>query len=163
MNLYNVSIFFLTFLISTIVHSEKLNTSAPDFTLKSANGENIRLAEKRGEVVMLNFWASWCGPCRQEIPHLNQLKSRYEQMGFTLLGINMDEDNKEARKAMQKFKVEFSVLFDKTNEVAEKFNVDAMPTTVIIDRDGTIRYLHKGYKSGYEKDYDKQVAALVKE
>lgn len=136
---------------------------APDFTLKSNVGENLRLAEQRGDVVMLNFWASWCAPCREEMPHLNELNSQYKDMGFTLLGVNVDEKERDANRAIDRLKVEFPVLFDTENNVAELFKVDAMPTTILIDRDGTIRYLHRGYKKGYEVEYAEQVGALVLE
>lgn len=134
---------------------------APDFTLKSNTDQNLRLAEQRGEVVMLNFWASWCGPCREEMPHLNNLSEEYEEMGFKLLGINVDENLKDANRAIKKFNVRFPVLFDAENDIAELYKVDSMPTTIIIDRNGEIRHLHRGYKRGYEEEYRKQVGALV--
>lgn len=136
---------------------------APDFTLKTNDGSNLRLAEQRGEVVMINFWASWCGPCRQEMPHLNALSEEFKPMGFKLLGVNVDEDMNDARQAIDRLKIEFPVLFDSENSVVEMFRVDAMPTTVIIDRDGNIRHLHRGYKPGYEIEYQEQVSALIKE
>lgn len=136
---------------------------APDFTLKTNNGSNMRLEEQRGEVVMINFWASWCGPCRQEMPHLKALNDEYESLGFKLLGVNVDEDADEAKRAIDRLKIDFPVLFDSDNKVVEMFKVDAMPTTFIIDRDGNIRHLHRGYKPGYEVDYQEQVAELIKE
>jgi len=136
---------------------------APDFTLKSNSGENLRLNEYRGQVVMLNFWASWCAPCQQEMPHLAELHTTYASMGFQLLGINVDENIDDAKKALRKLNVPFPVLFDQENSIAELYNVDAMPTTIIIDKDGNIRHLHRGYKPGYEDDYQEQVGTLIKE
>lgn len=153
----------LLFFQATLSTAETLNKPAPDFTLKSNNGDNIRLAEQRGDVVMLNFWASWCGPCRQEMPHLNKLSEEYAPMGFKLLGVNVDENAAEAKRAIKTLKVRFPVLFDSENDIAELFDVDAMPSTIIIDRDGNMRHLHRGYKSGYEKDYQRQVADLILE
>ena len=75
---------------------------APDFTLKSLTGSNVRLSEQRGKVVMLNFWASWCGPCRQEMPLLDDIYKKYQKMGFVLLGINVEEDDTEAKKMLKK-------------------------------------------------------------
>lgn len=146
-----------------LLYAGQTSGPAPDFTLKSNAGENLRLAEQRGNVVMLNFWASWCAPCRQEMPHLNALNIRYESLGLKLYGINVDENQGDAKKAIADLKVAFPVLFDSANQVAELFKVDAMPTTIIIDRDGNVRHLHRGYKSGYEDDYDRQVAALIRE
>jgi peroxiredoxin len=136
---------------------------APDFTLKSNSGKNIKLSELRGQVVMINFWASWCGPCRQEMPILNQLYKRYEPMGFTLLGVNVEEDSAAANKVLREIPVDFPVLYDNKNQVSETYQVRAMPSTILIDRDGKVRYLHKGYKPGYEEDYQKQVRELIRE
>ncbi len=136
---------------------------APDFTLPSNIGDNVRLAEQRGNVVLLNFWASWCAPCRQEMPHLNAISDEYSPLGFSMLGVNVDEDKADAERAIKALKVSFPVLFDSENLVAELFKVDAMPTTIIIDRDGNLRYLHRGYKPGYEKEYADQVARLIRE
>jgi peroxiredoxin len=139
------------------------STPAPDFTLKSRSGENIKLSELRGNVVMVNFWASWCGPCRQEMPLLQQLYERYQGMGFTLLGINVDEQPAAAQKMLKEIPVNFPILYDSSNKVSKQYQVKAMPSTFMVDRDGNIRYLHKGYKAGYEDDYQQQIRALLKE
>jgi len=136
---------------------------APDFALKSDNGENLRLSEFRGEVVMINFWASWCGPCRQEMPLLDELYAQYQPMGFTILGVNVEEDSSKARKMLGDAPVNFPVLFDNDSEVSKLYNVVAMPSTVLVDRNGNVRYLHQGYKPGYEEAYQQQVRALIKE
>ncbi len=141
----------------------KIEGVAPDFALKSASGENIRLSELRGQVVMINFWASWCGPCRQEMPHLEALYQRYEPLGFALLGVNVEKDRRKADKMLADLSLSFPVLFDSRNEVSELYEVIAMPSTVIIDRSGKVRHVHHGYKPGYEETYQEQVRSLVKE
>ena len=136
---------------------------APDFTLKSNQDTNIRLAEQRGNVVMLNFWASWCGPCKQEMPLLDQLHKRYSKAGFTIIGVNVEQDPGKAKKVLRDIPVSFPVLFDTESTVSKLYDVSAMPTTVMIDRDGNIRHLHKGYKPGYEDQYRKQIKQLIRE
>lgn len=136
---------------------------APDFTLKSASGENLRLSELRGEVVMINFWASWCGPCRQEMPILSELHDKYKSMGFTVLGVNVEENSAEARKLLKEMPVSFPVLFDNESTVSKQYDVVAMPSTVLVDRNGNMRYLHKGYKPGLENTYVEQVRSLIRE
>jgi peroxiredoxin len=136
---------------------------AANFTLKSADGENIRLSEYRGQVVLINFWASWCGPCRQEMPHLDDLHQKYEPLGFTVFGVNVEQDRKMADKVLRDIPVTFPILFDDSNQVSELYDVDAMPATVLVDRNGEIRYMHRGYKPGYEEEYEKQIRALVRE
>jgi peroxiredoxin len=136
---------------------------APDFALKSSTGENLRLSEYRGDVVMINFWATWCGPCRQEMPLLDELYSRYERVGFNLLGVNIDDDSNRAMAMIQELGVNFPVLFDARKEVSKMYDVSAMPVTVIVDRQGTVRYVHHGYKPGYEEKYLDQVRSLLRE
>jgi peroxiredoxin len=136
---------------------------AGNFTLKSADGSNIRLSEYRGQVVMLNFWASWCGPCRQEFPHLDTLQQKYTDLGFTIFGINVEQDRAQAEKVLRDIPVTFPILFDDGNQVSELYNVDAMPMTVLLDRNGVVRYMHRGYKPGYEVAYEEQVRRLVRE
>ncbi|MGD9168665.1 MAG: TlpA disulfide reductase family protein [Candidatus Thiodiazotropha sp.] len=136
---------------------------APDFTLKSREGVNIKLSELRGQVVMINFWASWCGPCRQEMPLLEQLFERYQSLGFTLLGVNVDEDRTAGDKMLRDVPVSFPILYDERGKVSQQYQVKAMPSTFMVDRDGRIRYLHKGYKPGYEDDYQQQIRELLRE
>ena len=138
-------------------------SAAPDFTLKSVDGENLKLSEFRGEVVLINFWASWCGPCRQEMPLLSDLHDKYRALGFTVLGVNVEEDSAKARKLLQKMPVSFPVLFDNESVVSKQYDVVAMPSTVLVDRDGNMRYLHKGYKPGLEAVYLQQIRDLVRE
>jgi peroxiredoxin len=150
-------------LLVTTPQAAKLNQPAPDFTLKSMRGKNIKLSELAGNVILLNFWASWCGPCRTEMPLLNELQNRYEPLGFTVLGVNVEEDSSPAKTFLAKTPVEFPILLDNRNEVSKRYDVLAMPTTVMIDRNGKVRYLHKGYQAGDEKKYKKMIKKLVRE
>ena len=136
---------------------------AGNFTLKNAAGQNIKLSEFRGQVVLINFWASWCGPCRQEMPHLDAIHKKYEPLGFTVFGVNVEQDREMADKILRDIPVTFPILFDDENTVSKLYDVDAMPVTVLVDRNGEVRFMHKGYKPGYEEEYEKQVRALVRE
>jgi peroxiredoxin len=136
---------------------------APDFTLPSNSGDNVRLAEQRGQVVMLNFWASWCGPCRQEMPLLDDMSKRYSDAGFVLYGVNVEEDNTDALKLIKQLGVSFPILWDAESKASSLYNVDAMPTTVLIDKKGQIRYVNRGYKAGDENKYRDQIRELIKE
>jgi len=143
--------------------SEKLSGKAANFTLKSRTGKNIKLSELRGEVVMLNFWASWCGPCRKEMPLLEKIHKKYKRLGFTLLGVNVEENSQAAKNYLKDVKVSFPILFDRTQKTSKLYDVSAMPTTILIDRNGNKRFIHKGYKAGYENDYKKQIKKLLRE
>ncbi len=144
-------------------HAAEMGDKATDFTLKSLGGKNLKLSEYRGQVVMLNFWASWCAPCRQEMPLLEDLYKKYKRLGFIILGVNVERDSSKASSLLKSIKVSFPILFDNENKISKLYTVTAMPTTIIIDRDGNMRYLHKGYKPGYELAYQKQIKALLRE
>jgi len=137
-------------------------SSAPDFTLRTMEGPNLRLQEQRGQVVMINFWATWCGPCRQEMPHLNRLFEKYRASGFVLLGVNVDDDPRNAAEVAAKLGVKFPMLLDTDKKVSHLYDLASMPSTLLIDRDGKVRYLHRGYQSGYEDTYEKQIRELLK-
>lgn len=145
------------------VNADTSKGPAPDFSLKSDSGKNLKLSEYRGDVVMINFWASWCGPCRQEMPLLEELFQEYETLGFTILGVNVEEDSAKAKDLLKDIPVSFPVLFDNTSKVSKLYDVVAMPSTVLVDRDGNMRYLHQGYKPGYVEQYQAQVRELIRE
>ena len=149
----------------TSTHSFAADASgpAPDFTLASKEGGNVRLQEQLGNVVLINFWASWCGPCREELPYLEALQQEYADLGFTILAVNVDEDPSKADILLNDIAVSFPVLFDVNDDVSKLYDVQAMPTTVIVDRDGNQRLLHHGYKSGDEIKYKQAVKALLRE
>jgi peroxiredoxin len=148
---------------SGLASSDLIGQVAPDFALKSATGENLRLSEYRGDVVMINFWATWCGPCRQEMPLLDELFGRYQRVGFRLLGVNIDDDSRRAMEMVKELDVAFPVLFDEKKEVSRLYQVEAMPITLLLDREGTVRHIHQGYKPGYEQEYLNEIRALLRE
>jgi peroxiredoxin len=151
------------FAATTLAASGLSGQLAPDFVLKSSSGDNLRLSEFRGDVVMINFWATWCGPCRQEMPLLDELYSRYQRVGFSLLGVNIDDDSRRAMQMIDDLGVSFPVLFDEAREVSRLYQVEAMPVTVLVDRDGNVRHIHHGYKPGYEEKYLTEIRSLLRE
>lgn len=156
----------LTLVLSTlcsVAAAVSTGRAAPDFTLRTLDGPNLRLQEQRGRVVLLNFWATWCGPCRQEMPHLNRLYDKYRAAGFTLLGVNIDDDARNAAGLSTKLGLKFPVLLDTDKKVSHLYDLATMPSTVLIDRDGRVRFVHLGYKDGYESTYEKQIRELLKE
>jgi thiol-disulfide isomerase/thioredoxin len=137
---------------------------APDFLLSQRGSATpLSLAEFKGQVVMLNFWASWCGPCREEMPILEGIHRKYKPLGFTLLGVNVEPDAKAAEAFLKATPVSFPVAYDPESKVSRLYEVAGMPSTVIVDRKGTVRYVHRGYKPGDENEYLNQIRALVRE
>ena len=159
---------FSVLIVSTLIASlawaaQTLSGPAPGFTLASRDGEQVSLSSRKGSVVMVNFWATWCVPCRQEMPHLQALYERYNSLGFELLAVNVEDDPEGARKWLEETPVTFPVLFDAKNEVSKLYKVVAMPSTVLVARDGTMRFIHHGYKPGYEGEYQTEIRALLRE
>ncbi len=136
---------------------------APPFTLTTLAGEQSGLAQYQGQVVMVNFWATWCGPCQQEMPLLDQMYKKYKPAGFTLIGVNVDKDAPAVKDLLARKPVSFPVLLDPANAVSKAYHVDDMPSSVIIDRKGQIRYVHRGYKPGDENEYQDRIRQLIRE
>jgi thiol-disulfide isomerase/thioredoxin len=136
---------------------------APAFTLAARGGQDVSLAQYKGQVVMINFWASWCGPCRQEMPLLESIYKKYNKMGFTLLGVNVEPDSQAANEWLKATPVSFPILYDKDSKVSKLYDVAGMPCTVIIDRGGKLRVLHRGYKPGDENEYLDSIRSLIRE
>ena len=137
--------------------------ATPDFALPARDGSTVKLSELKGQVVMINFWASWCGPCRQEMPLLDQMYKKYKPLGFTLVGVNVEPDSTDAEGYLKKTPVTYPILLDKENKVSSLYDVSAMPSSVIVDRKGRVRYVHHGYKPGDENEFLNQIRTLVKE
>jgi thiol-disulfide isomerase/thioredoxin len=149
--------------ISVPVMAAGATSAAPDFQLSSRAGTPVSLAQFKGQVVMLNFWASWCGPCRQEMPILENISKKYKPLGFTMLGVNVEPDSKAAEGFLKDTPVSFPIAFDTDSKVSKLYDVAGMPSTVIVDRKGNVRFLHRGYKPGDENEYLDQIRALVRE
>jgi peroxiredoxin len=140
-----------------------LGREAPDFTLKSTAGENLRLSEFRGQVVMINFWARWAGDSRREIPALERIHGTYARAGLVVLGVSLEADARRAGEFAKSMHIPYPVLIDTDPAIGQKYAVDKMPMTVLIDRAGVIRYVHIGFENADEGVYLDQIRALLRE
>jgi cytochrome c biogenesis protein CcmG/thiol:disulfide interchange protein DsbE len=125
--------------------------AAPDFTLEHATGQPVRLADYKGKVVLLNFWATWCGPCKVEIPWFMEFEKSYRDRGFAVLGVSMDDDGWQAVKpylAAQRVNYRIALGNDRVSELYG--GIDSLPTTVLIDREGRVASVHLGLVSRSE-------------
>jgi peroxiredoxin len=136
---------------------------APDFTLKSLDGSNLRLSEFRGQVVLLNFWARWANESRREMPALNRINVTYERAGLVILGISIDEDLVRAHQFADSMKVSYPVMFDTGSEVGRDYQLGKMPMTILVDRSGVVRYSHVGFKRGDDRLYLDHIRELLRE
>src|SRR5580704_5664069 len=164
-NLARVSALVVSLAFSALASASSVapGTAAPPFQLPAAAGSPVGLADLKGQVVLINFWASWCGPCRQEMPVLEQLYKKYKPAGFTLLGVNVEPKSADAMGFLKATPVSFPILFDPDSKVSQLYAVPGMPSTVILDRTGKVRYVHQGYKPGDESEYQDQIRTLVRE
>lgn len=137
--------------------------TAPDFVLKSTAGPNLRLSEYRGEVVMLAFWASWCGECRSQLEGFEELHQSYGESGLEVLSISLDSSLSQAANTAASLDVSFPVLFDARGEVGELYEVDDLPLVVYVDREGRVRETVEGYNRSEQDGLTERLRDLLRE
>ena len=120
-------------------------TPAPDFELPTEAG-SIVLQNQQGQVVYLDFWASWCKPCRKSFPWMNAMQAKYHARGLQIIAVNVDADPQEAKRFLEKYPAEFIVAYDAAGKVASQYQVKGMPSAYLIDRQGNIHKLHIGFR-----------------
>jgi len=145
-----------------ILASRALNThsSAPEFALKDSQGQDVKLSDYRGRVVLLNFWATWCGPCQVEIPWFVEFENKYQAAGFTVLGVSMDEEGwKVVRPFLAAKQVNYPVVLgdEKVNQLYG--GIESLPTTLVLDREGRIVFIHSGLVA--RDEYRKEIEQLI--
>jgi thiol-disulfide isomerase/thioredoxin len=146
------------FLAASVNAADVAKGPAPDFTLKSTTGQNVKLSDLKGKVVLINMWASWCGPCRQEMPILDKL-AKDNKDGLVVLGVNQDEEASERDAFLKDNAVSFPILDDSKHVVAGLLKSKTQPSSYFVDRAGNLVNVHEGFKAGDDAVY----AATVKE
>jgi len=134
---------------------------APDFTLKSVAGKNLRLSEYRGGVVLLSLWASWCGDCREQLNDLNALHGELSKRGVSVITVSVDRRTERAIELATDLKLQMPVLLDTRQKVARQYDPRFMPMTVLIDPAGTIRHVHEGFELPDTEAYLAEVEQLL--
>lgn len=140
-----------------------VNQSAPDFALRAIEGANVRLSEHRGEVVVVTFWSSRCAPCSGQLASLERSLATYGSAGLTILGVNVDDDPERAVRFARGRSVGFPLLLDPAKAVSRSYRVQSLPTTVLIDRSGAVRHLHRDYSEAVETRFLQHLRALLNE
>lgn len=140
-----------------------LGAEAPDFALGSLDHGNLRLSEYRGQVVLINFWASWCGACRQAMPRFNDIHDKYARAGLVMLSVNVDDERHRAMHMAQGLSIRFPVLLDQRKDVSRTYGLVKMPLTVLVDRAGVVRFTHSGFNTGDESKILEPLRKLLNE
>jgi peroxiredoxin len=137
--------------------------NAPDFVLRALDGRNLRLSEYRGQVVLVNFWARWEGDTREQMHALDRINTTYQRAGLVVLGISVDEDLRRAREYADSMAVSYPILFDNGSNLGRDYMLQKMPVTMLIDREGVVRFSAVGFKPGDERGYLEQIRGLLRE
>lgn len=135
--------------------------NAPEIALKSLAGEQVKLSALKGKVVLVDFWASWCAPCRESMPVLEKLSKSYKDQGFIVLGVNIDNDAEAARKFLKDLPVSFPVVTDTQKQVAKAYAPPTMPSSYLIDRQGKVHVVHAGFKKSDAAKLEAEIKSLL--
>lgn len=162
--LSNRLIFCFLLLVSATGHALETGTPPPNCLATLANGEkNLDLGEFKGRVILIDFWATWCPPCKKSMPFLNSLRNKHQKEGFEIVAINVDEDTQTAKEFLKSNPVDYALAFDAKGDCPSVFDVKAMPSSYLVDKTGTIRLVHLGFRDGDEQIIRENVEKLLNE
>ncbi|MFZ4802692.1 MAG: TlpA family protein disulfide reductase [Chlorobium sp.] len=138
----------------------EVGSKAPDFVLSGDQG-SVKLSSTAGSVVYVDFWASWCGPCKQSFGWMNEMQEKYRSKGFKIIGINLDGKTEDAKKFLAQNPAKFTVVYDAKGELPKVYGVKGMPTSFLIGRDGKIIFQHLGFKASEAGKIEEEIKAAV--
>ena len=122
---------------------------------------SLDLAAYKGRVVVVDFWASWCTPCRRSIPWLNQMRAKYGDRGLVVIGVNVDKDGEDAARFLREVPIDFDVVYDRAGELAARYGVEGMPSTYVYSRDGVLVARHLGFQNAKRPEYEALLGRLL--
>ncbi len=128
---------------------------------RADSGSELDLSAHQGKVVMVDFWASWCGPCRQSFPWLNKMSAKYESQGLHIIGVNLDAESELAKQFLTEIPAEFEIMFDPEGNYASYYKLKAMPTSLLFDRSGKIASRHNGFLTDDTAEYETKLLSLL--
>jgi thiol-disulfide isomerase/thioredoxin len=153
----------MALIVAGVIGADAVSKHAPDVTVQRTDGMPVRLADLKGKVVLVDFWASWCIPCKTSFPAIDALYRELQLRGFEVLAINLDERRRDADTFLSAHPHVMPVAFDPGGSAPLAFKVQGMPTSVLIDRAGDIRYTHTGYTAKVVDEYRREIGMLLEE
>lgn len=158
-------LFFIFIIIPVFAYSQDIGKEAKQFSGKTESGDKVNLSDYKGKVLILDFWASWCKPCKEEFPFLIELYNQYSDKNFSVLGVNIDKDIANLRKFLNEINkdVPYKIILDPEAKIPEEYNIDSMPSVFVIDKYGVVKYIHIGFVSGDKEKYKKEIETLLSE
>jgi cytochrome c biogenesis protein CcmG, thiol:disulfide interchange protein DsbE len=147
-------------LLSFPAYAIDAGAAAPQFDLPGASG-NVKLADMKGKFVYVDFWASWCGPCKQSFPWMNDLQAKLGPKGLQVVGINVDAKQEDAQKFLSQVPAKFTVAFDAKGDFPKKYGIKGMPSSVLVGPDGQVIWAHTGFKEDEAKELEEKIASAI--
>ncbi|MCB9612562.1 MAG: TlpA family protein disulfide reductase [Sandaracinus sp.] len=138
-------------------------TRAPEIGLRDRDGNNVQLSALRGKVVLVDFWASWCGPCREEMPVLQRFHQRFGPRGLVVVGVNIDREEVNMRRFLDRTQVGFRIVHDGQHRVADRYAPPRMPSSYLIDKRGVVRFVHAGFRASDAREMEREIEQLLAE
>jgi cytochrome c biogenesis protein CcmG/thiol:disulfide interchange protein DsbE len=148
-------------IVAEVAGATAVGEPAPPFSLATTHGETIALPNLRGQVVYVDFWASWCGPCRRSFPWMNEMQQRYGDRGLTIIAINVDRRRADAERFLQSNAARFAVVFDDHGATSEAYSVKGMPSSYLIDARGNVVDVEQGFRDDRKAPIEEQIRALL--
>jgi len=153
----------LILLASPVCHAIQEGQAVPNCPAVLENQQALDFSAYKGKVILIDFWATWCGPCQKSMPFLNTLRNQHQNENFEVIAINVDEDSDTARQFLQAHPVDYKMAFDAKGECPSTFGVQAMPSSFFIDKTGKVRNIHLGYRDGDQPHIREQITSLLAE
>jgi peroxiredoxin len=147
--------------VAAHVRALDVGARTAEIGLKDLSGQSIDAASLKGKIVLIDFLASWCAPCKQELPVLERLYQKYKAQGFVVVGVSVDEELGNLRDLLKQIPVSFSVVHDKEHAVAARYKPSRMPSSYLVDRNGIVRQVHGGFRAEDAAKFEAEIKALL--